>query len=471
MAADRRSARTVTGPDELRPRREPSSAPPRAASLRLFREGAEPVDIELSGQSRTLIGRHDGVDVCFESSEVSRMHGALACEDGRWTYTDLGSSNGSALLTQAEAARGDAGQPSPLHAMDQVALDIGDQVLLGGWGSRIELRPPLPPPAAKGDATLRSAAGRAFADNLALAARTKVPVFLLGASGTGKTHAARQIHVTPDAPFVLLNCARLSQDPALLHSELLGHVKGAFTGAAGARTGSFYAAQGGTLCLDEVESLAPAAQGFLLDILEGTGDPSPMGSPAGGVERPAFRLVSCSKVALDASGLRADLCERLAEGHLWRVPALAERTDDIPGLLQRFADEQTKMLGVSVSLTDEALAWAQTAPWPGEIRQLRATVAVLAQAAVASSAGPVRRVVIRTDDLQRHVAERNAVFARSTPEPQAPQAPAKRFARSLTRDDVQAALRAADGNQSAAARSLGIARNTLAKKMRDFGLD
>jgi DNA-binding NtrC family response regulator len=483
---------TVSGQDGLRtPRRNVSTVPPREAELRLHREDARTVQIELRPETRYLIGRHEGVDVVFESNQVSRTHGALFSQNGRWHYQDMGSSNGSAVLTKEEAARGREGEPAPLNAMEAVALDIGDQVLIGGWSSRIELCMPLVLTEGGDDVdtasdVLRSRAGRDFDAKIDLAARTRVPVFLAGASGTGKTHAARQIHVrgTPEAPFILLNCARLPLDPMQLHSELLGHESGAMAGALSKKVGAFHAAHGGTLCLDEVESLAPSAQGFLLDILEGTGDPSPLGASTRAVT-PAFRLIAAAKVPLSESGLRPDLCERLLEGHSWKVPSLSERREDIAVLLRRFAREQSKMLGVEVSFTEEALAFAEQAPWPGEIRQLRATVIVLAQAAVASMASvasapsesaPKRLpILLRSEDLRRHTSERAAVLS-SAPtvaaaQPSAaPTEPVKRFSRSLTKEDVAKALQRADGNQSEAARQLGIARNTLSKKMREFGL-
>jgi two-component system, NtrC family, response regulator AtoC len=225
----------------------------------------------------------------------------------------------------------------------------------------------------------------------------------------------------------------------------------------------------------------------LLDVLEGTGDPSPLGASTRAVT-PAFRLIAAAKVPLAESGLRADLCERLLEGHSWKVPSLSERREDIAVLLRRFAREQSKMLGVDVTFTEEALAFAEQAPWPGEIRQLRATVIVLAQAAVASAAGApsasstdsssAKRlpILLRSDDLRRHTSERDAVLSRSAvssapvAQATAQDEPVKRFSRSLTKDDIAKALKRADGNQSEAARQLGIARNTLSKKMREFGL-
>jgi DNA-binding NtrC family response regulator len=347
------------------------------------------------------------------------------------------------------------------------------------------------------DPTRRSLAAREFAARIEVASQTRVPVFLLGPSGCGKTHTARQIHVHSRAPgpFVPINCARLPGDPAALHSELLGHVRGAFTGAESARVGKFFHAASGTLFLDEVESLSPLAQGFLLDVLEGTGDLSPLGSKELGIRAPIFRLVSASKVPLAQSGLRMDLCERLAEGHMWRMPTLQERREDIPGLFRFFVAEQSKMLGLPMDATDEAIACAMEAPWPGQIRQLRAMIVALSQIGLAAMPPQgQKRIVLRRADLEQHLREREEAFgAQATTRASTDVMPAvhtvlgvelapppgaalvaglktKADARALTREQLLRTLETTRFNQSEAARRLGIARNTLARRMREFGI-
>ena len=125
-------------------------------------------------------------------------------------------------------------------------------------------------------------------------ARHQLPVFLLGPSGTGKTHVARFIHEASrrKGQFILVNCGRLPTDPVQLQSELLGHARGAFTGATADRIGKFHAADGGTLFLDEVEYLPRAAQDFLIDLLDGSGSFAPLGAPATRHwSRPEMRLI------------------------------------------------------------------------------------------------------------------------------------------------------------------------------------
>ena len=224
-----------------------------------------------------------------------------------------------------------------------------------------------------------------------------------------------------------------------------------------------------------------------MDVLEGTGDLSPLGSRELTTRAPVFRLISASKVPLGQSALRQDLCERLAEGHMYKLPTLDERREDIPGLMRFFVGDQAKMVGIPVDVTDEAVALAVAAPWPGQIRQLRAMVVALTQTALASMIGSQslegKRILLRRSDLERHLHERDEAFGtRSFPPSNAaltlpPDMAAgneglkvKADARALTRDQVLTALKAADNNQSEAARNLGIARNTLARRMREFDI-
>ncbi len=435
----------------------------RVRAMRIHR-GARESELRLDERERYVLGRHDAADVAFDAPEVSRLHGVLRAIDGRWHYEDYGSANGSRLL------RLEGEQDLAPHT--PVALGVGDIVELGGQGARLELLldiddEPAGPPSVDVE---RSRAARDFAERVRLAARTRVPVFLLGPSGVGKSFTARQIHDASrlPGPLVPINCARLASEPGALHSELLGHVKGAYTGADSARAGKLVLADGGTLFLDEVESLPELAQGFLLDVLEGSGDLAPLGAQALRLKPVAFRLISASKKPLADSGLRPDLCERLAEGHLWRVPGLEERVDDIPGLLRRFVAEQENMLGARVVLPPAAVRFCAAASWPGQIRQLRAAVVALAQLALARAleqdgavaAGlSARTLTLREEDFAAHLAERAAAFGVDN----APRN--KADARRLTPAQAQAALLATGGNIARAARELGISRNTLAKKL------
>jgi DNA-binding NtrC family response regulator len=450
---------TVPGPLEVQRMSQDNAG----CSLVITRPGEQPVEIALNERETYIVGREEGADLLIAIPEVSREHGELSFRGG-WGFEDLGSSNGTLLVEPR-------GKELSLGGAGWVPVRFGDELLLGSREARLRLvaRAPALRATAHGDPTTRSEAARAFAAQLDVAARTRVPVFLLGGSGTGKTHSARELHRASglEGAFVPLNCARLPTDPNALHSELLGHKKGAYTGADQDRVGRFFSADGGTLFLDEVESLSELGQGFLLDVLEGSGELAPLGASRG--ERPpTVRVISASKAPLGQSGLRADLCERLAEGHMLALPTLDAREADIPGLLAVFAEEQAALLGADVELTKGALDFARRAKWPGQIRQLRATLIAVAQTKFAQARGDVR---IERQDLETHLAARAVAFG--TPRESAVFAQgAERVspARGLTKGDVERALRAHHNNKSAAARSLGVARNTLLKKIKDFGL-
>lgn len=246
------------------------------------------------------------------------------------------------------------------------------------------------------------------------------------------------------------------------------------------------------------------AQGFLLDLLDRNGQLLPLGAPPGKSRSPGpVRLVSASKRPLSFSALRADLCERLAEGHLFTVPALEDRVDDIPGLIDAFLRELREESDIDAMLTDEAIRFAQVQPWPGQIRELRAAVRAVVFAAQAERqrAGLSRgRVVLRAASLAERMIARQVAFlgreghdpgaSRATlganPNPpdeppadgrlpavtsifRAPALPSDLRTvnpRALTRGDLEAALRDRGGNRTLAAQRLGIARNTLLKKIR-----
>ena len=444
---------------------------PRALTIQ---RGDGHVTVALDPDGRWVIGRHDAADIVFESGQVSRLHAALRGDAGQWWVEDLGSANGTVL-------RRGAGDDVALSAHVAVEVFADDVVEVGAPDCSLSFLARAPKLREDNeDPTALSAAARLFSRRLNTAARTRVPVFLLGPSGVGKTFAAQSIHgrSRSDGIFVPINCARLPQDASALHSELLGHVRGAYTGADSARTGRLFIADGGTLFLDEVESLSELAQGFLLDVLEGTGDLAPLGSQTPSTRAPIFRLISASKQPLGDSGLRQDLCERLAEGHMWRLPTLDERGEDIPGLVRAFAAQQAQLLGTNVVVTEEAIEVAERAEWPGQIRQLRATVVVLAQLELAErglddGTGP-GRVVLRASALDNHLAERREAWGDLGDGGEGdglPSAPRLRGdARNLSKEHLLAALDEASGNQSEAARRLGVARNTLARKMRAFGI-
>jgi DNA-binding NtrC family response regulator len=212
------------------------------------------------------------------------------------------------------------------------------------------------------------------------------------------------------------------------------------------------------------------------------------------------RLIAASKAPLNKSQLRSDLAERLAEGHLIPVPRLEDRKRDIPGLIHYFLEEIKDASAVDSHFSEDAIKCCMEQSWPGQIRELRALVRELVHAARARAdinRTKLKKVVVQKSDVERRIEKRRMMFGDDTQEDtdnkrrargKSAEAIAKATKirissgraisldkksvnpRSLTREDIVGALAAHDGNKAQAARSLGIARNTLVNKMGRFGI-
>ncbi len=438
-------------------------------AVRLHLRDQAPLVVSLIGARSTLIiGRGEQSDLRIHDDSVSRVHGLLRHDDDHWVYVDVGSANGSFLVAGDDATQ--------LKSGDQVVLSPGERIRL----SKNNLLEPLTAlPLSDVNASTRSAAGLRFESTLTSVAPSSLPVFLLGPSGAGKTWAARVLHDRSGrkGAFIALNCARLASDAAQLHSELLGHKKGSFTGAVGDRQGAFFAAAGGTLFLDEVESLSSTGQGFLLDLLEEAAPLLPLGVAHGArAERHNVRVISASKVALSRSSLRADLTHRLTTGEIVTVPRLAQRREDIPGFVEQFI---ARAAGdrPAPTVTQEAMFALRDATWRGEVRELLASVEILVDRALRSGRPLIDRAAVR-ERLDALAAGHGHDDAEEKEEQTSPhlralltaEAPLSANPYQATADQVRDALVATDGNIDQAARRLGWARNTLTAKMKRFGI-
>ena len=217
------------------------------------------------------------------------------------------------------------------------------------------------------DIVARSATMRRVVELVQRSARSAAPVLLIGESGVGKERLAHLVHETsPRAarPFVVQSCGAASD--TLLESLLFGHVRGAFTGADRRRVGLFEAAHGGTLFLDEVGEMTSAMQAKLLRAVQ-EGEVRPVGSDR--VRRVNVRIVAAThrdlRAMVDAGDFREDLYYRLAVVQV-HVPPLRERREDIPVLAAHFLKEHAPQ----ATLSPTALELLVHAPWPGNIRQL-----------------------------------------------------------------------------------------------------
>jgi DNA-binding NtrC family response regulator len=447
-------------------------APPRA--MRIEREGAPTLTLVLYADREYLFGRSDDCSVVVASDSVSRQHGRLAFSDSDqlWRYRDLNSTNGSWLLDEAEAGRklGTTGRVA--EGRDRV-VRAGHVLFLGSQRGRITFLPEPPPEALEPSLGGKSRAARELDHKVDVCARHRLPVFLLGPSGSGKTYFARRLHEQSGATgqFALVNCARLSADHAQLTSELLGHVKGAFTGAAGERRGRLAAANGGTLFLDEVESMNDDAQGFLLDLLEGSGSWAPLGAPpTESWPAPRFRLVSASKIPLGESGLRADLVHRLLLGEIIELPSLEQRREDIPALVHTFLKQLESEQQLQAELTADAVEHLCKARWPGQVRELQTTVRVVVSQVHAEremdglSHG---RLLIGVKPVREYLERRARGLGAMRSEPRREvEGPTRKRPADLELADLESALAQSRGNKTRAAKLLGIAVNTLKAKLR-----
>ena len=286
-----------------------------------------------------------------------------------------------------------------------------------------------------------------------LAARNvDVPVLILGESGTGKSVVARRIHDHSSrarGAFVVVNCASLA--PALLDSELFGHERGAFTDARTAKRGLLEVAGGGTLLLDEIGELAPAAQPKLLTAIE-DGVFRRVGGTA--ALRSNARIIAATNAplreAVTEGRFRADLFYRLQVLTI-EVAPLRERSSEIPHLANA-------LLPRGARLSDAGRRAVESYDWPGNVRELKNA---LWRAAVLADGAPILPGHLALGPA-RHKAM-SALAAPAVARDVATIADAERRA-------IVDALGATGGNKVRAAQLLGIARSTLIEKVRRFGL-
>jgi serine/threonine-protein kinase PknK len=287
-------------------------------------------------------------------------------------------------------------------------------------------------------------------------AATSVPVLLLGESGTGKELIARAIHQnSPRAkkPFVAVNCAAITE--TLLEAELFGHLRGAFTGADRARQGLFEVADSGTLFLDEVGEMSPGMQAKLLRVLQ-DGEVRPIGGTLS--RKVDVRVIAATLRDLpklvEKGAFREDLYYRLAVLTV-QTPALRERREDIPTLIQFFLNKHGR---ADVKVDRRALARMVDYPWPGNVRQLE---------------NEVLRAALLCDGVLRESDLDPKLLAREL-DPDAPvRSPLdlRGAVEDLERKLVERALRECRGNQTKASKVLGLSRFGLQKMLKRLKLE
>ena len=384
--------------------------------------GAEP--------QRLLVGHGGASDLLLTDGTVSRRHLALEVVGERLRVIDLETTNGTSL--------GSVGVRDAL-------LGGGETLIIGATQLRIEREAPNAqsvPPAERFGALLGwSREMRRLYPLLERLAKTDVPVVIEGETGTGKEAVAEAIHeasARAKAPFLVFDCTAVAS--SVVESELFGHEKGAFTGAAGSRKGIFEEAHGGTLLIDEIGDLDLALQPKLLRLIE-RGEFRRVGGTQS--HRADVRILAATRRDLDravAEGkFRDDLYHRLAVGRI-ELPALRARRGDVSFLALHFAE----MLGAPGGLPKSLLDRWEMHPWPGNVRELR---------------NAVSRWIALGEDLPTRPATSagdlvDAVLAESLPFALA----RDRILAAFERRYVEAMLAKHGGNSAAAAAASGIGR-------------
>jgi DNA-binding NtrC family response regulator len=324
---------------------------------------------------------------------------------------------------------------------------------LSDVGTPVAPRPSLdvPPPGLIG----RTAGMLSVYKQIAHAANAAAPVLIIGDSGTGKELVARAIHAhgrRAGRPFVPINCGALTE--SVLESELFGHTRGSFTGAIADTKGIFEQATGGTVFLDEIGETSSALQVKLLRVLQ-EGEVRPVGGSR--LVKVDVRVVAATNVDLErevaAQRFRQDLFYRLSVIVI-RVPALRDRREDIPLLIQTFLQNACARAGRRIELSPAAISALTAYRWPGNVRELENTIERL----VVFSRGSV----IDVSDLPFKAT--------------GPDLHERLFADLPSLDEIERryllhVIEQVGGNRTRAAEVLGIDRRTLYRMAERFSID
>ncbi|MCY1045210.1 sigma 54-interacting transcriptional regulator [Corallococcus sp. bb12-1] len=415
-----------------------------AAQVRVKQGTTETVH-RLTGDSFT-VGKDAGCDLLLQDRFISGKHLKVTRQDGVFHVVDLRSTNGTWLgpvrLFEAEVTL-------------PTTLRVGEAELI------LETVPAAKKEAQSFHGILGADASvRQLTDLIQRVAPSTAAVTILGESGTGKELVANALHAcSPRAnrPLIPVNCAAISKE--LIESELFGHEKGAFTGSVGARKGAFEEADGGTLFLDEIGELPLDLQAKLLRALE-SGEIKRVGA-----SRPMHvdvRVVAATNRDLLAASregrFREDLYYRLCVVPL-HLPPLRSRRGDVVGLAEHFVKAFAPR-GQTVRLTQPALDRLQQHAWPGNIRELRNVVhrALLLRKGPSIDAGDL--------SFDQEVNRETGITVPELP----PGMTLEQMLEKLERQIIETALRRFNNNRERVARELGLARSTLFKRLKDWGM-
>ncbi len=426
------------------------------------------------------IGRADDTQICIDNPSVSRHHAVLSL-GARTMIRDLGGTNGVMLHANetGDSVPDTVGLRRLLGESGEVA--VGESIMLGGVtlvlrraATETELAP------SSGEPVLHDTRVKALYQEAELAARSNISVLILGESGVGKEVLARAIHrrsARADAPFMGINCAALSG--TLLEGELFGYERGAFTGAVQARPGLFEAASSGTVFLDELGELPLETQAKLLRMIE---EKAVMRIGSRSLRQIDVRFIGATNRDLEREvhdqRFRADLFYSV-NGITLRIPPLRERRSDIEPLAISLLHTLSRQLDRATIpfISPEAMELLRAHSWPGNVRELRN---VLERCVVLCGSGTIRPEDLPaplwhpptqsgSTEMPRGVALTPAPSS-ALESPSRSSVPVREELKEFERTRIVEALARCHGNQSEAAKMLGISRRTLVSRLSEFNL-
>jgi len=407
--------------------------------------GAGKLSTHFIAKDRLILGREQSCDVSIRHASVSRRHARVSVGPPL-TVQDLGSTNGTQIAREIHIG----GEPVPLLLGESFRIGALSCVMLDGAHD-------IHSPSGLGDAIhVEDPTIDRVPTIVRTIAASTASVFVLGETGVGKEVLAQTIHQLSErtGPYLKINCAAIAE--SLLESELFGHEKGAFTGAATQKLGLLESACGGTVLFDEIGDLAPTLQAKLLRVLE-TSEITRVGAVQPVPIDVRFIAATHRDLVSDvaAGRFRADLYYRL-DGVSLLLPPLRARTDQIIPLALQFISAAQSDRNWKSAATADFLACLENHDWPGNVRELKATV----ERAVLIAAG--------ADLTPSHLMFSRRVRPPSPTQLQlsAPSIPLELSPVALIeRARIVEALDACAGNQTRAAKQLGVSRATLSAKL------
>jgi transcriptional regulator with PAS, ATPase and Fis domain len=424
--------------------------------------------VQLPAGSTLVLGRGSSAAIRLEDASVSRQH--LRIYVGEFVEVgDLGSSNGTALVRGAPGGEDFTASNRPLTPGQRVRVRTGDVLRVGSVLLVLKEREHgssnTPPPSTNTPILCAPEMRRAY-DLIKRAAVTDISVLLLGETGVGKEIMAESLHrhsARSDRPLLRLNCAAFTD--SLLESELFGHERGAFTGAHAAKVGLLESTSGGTVFLDEIGELPLGTQAKMLRVLE---ERTVIRVGATRPRHVDVRFVTATNRDLSrlvkSGEFRSDLYYRIS-GLVVEIPPLRRRTEEIPLLVDYFLREFCSGSNKKTPRVSEAaLRLLREHGWPGNVRELRNVIERAALLTPGDVVEPEHVLIDAHDadvqlldadfEAETGVSGRAALVAEAGDE----------------RTRIVDALKACGGNQTRAAKLLGVSRRTLINRLDAFDL-